>query len=219
MRPRVDSTSADHESQRPRVHEAIADELAELGSRAAFRLMGEDTARLITDFERVGIAYHAAHHENVAVAMADGYAWASGGLGLAVISRGPGLTNALTACANAVKGRRSVLVLSTDSSRDGGPLGFDAKLIDQKDMADSLGLAYSAPQTPADIVGALHEAHASVERGQPVLLAVPINVLAAAAADRPGHTPELGGQHRPPRHRRPRMSRRCSKRSTQARDR
>src|SRR4051812_32103940 len=118
-----------------RVYEAIAEELAELGARTAFGLMGEDTSRLIVDLDRVGIAYHAAHHENVAVAMADGHAWASGGVGLAVISRGPGVTNAVTACANAVKGRRPLLVVSTDNADGSGPLGFDHKRISQRDLA------------------------------------------------------------------------------------
>jgi thiamine pyrophosphate-dependent acetolactate synthase large subunit-like protein len=50
--------------------------------------MSEETAELIVDLDRPGVTYYAAAHENVAVGMADGYAWATDDVGIAIIGRG-----------------------------------------------------------------------------------------------------------------------------------
>jgi thiamine pyrophosphate-dependent acetolactate synthase large subunit-like protein len=131
--------------------------------------------------------------------MADGYAWASGGLGIAILSRGPGLTNGLTGLANAVKGGRSVVVVSCERSTDGG-LGFDlAKLLAQDTMAASVGLAYLAPREPAAVVPALRDACARAAAGEPALVAVPANVLRARGVTRPApRPPTVRGAAEPP---------------------
>src|SRR4051794_12895353 len=88
-----------------RAYHAVADELVAHGVTTVFGLMGEDGAALVTDLvERGGVRYVGAGHENAAVNMADGYAWATGGLGVAIISRGPGLTNAATSLETAGRG-------------------------------------------------------------------------------------------------------------------
>jgi thiamine pyrophosphate-dependent acetolactate synthase large subunit-like protein len=94
------------------------------------------------------------------------------------------LTNALNACTNAAKGGRAVLVVTTDGSGDGGPLGYDHKLIPTRELAAALGLRYVAPQAKKDVVEAVREAHGSAEAGEATLLVVPINVLGEDGVER-----------------------------------
>ena len=85
------------------LNEALARELQRQGVTVVFGLIGEDVVRLAIELEAIGIRYYAARHEAGAVGMADGYSRVSGELGVALISRGPGVTNAITAIATAAK--------------------------------------------------------------------------------------------------------------------
>jgi acetolactate synthase I/II/III large subunit len=79
------------------VHRVLAEDLKSLGIDTVFGLMSDDTAVLATSLDAIGIRFCGARHENQAVAMAEGYAAATGGLGIAVIGRGPATANGLHA--------------------------------------------------------------------------------------------------------------------------
>lgn len=64
------------------VHQAIAAEIQALGVDIVFGLMSDDTAVFCTSLDGLGITFHGARHENNAIAMAEGYAFATGRLGL-----------------------------------------------------------------------------------------------------------------------------------------
>jgi acetolactate synthase-1/2/3 large subunit len=49
----------------------------------------------MTMLDAMGVRIHAARHENAAIAMAEGYAAATGGLAIAIRGRGPATANAL----------------------------------------------------------------------------------------------------------------------------
>jgi thiamine pyrophosphate-dependent acetolactate synthase large subunit-like protein len=94
------------------VNDVIAAELQTQGVEVAFGLMSDDTATLILALKAIGIAFVGARHESQAVLMAEGYAFASQRLGLAIIGRGPASTNALTGVIHAAKtGSRVVVIL------------------------------------------------------------------------------------------------------------
>ena len=79
-------------------YEALAAALAAEGVDTVFGLLGNgvlDLSRELAD--RHGIRFIAARHEEVAVGMADGYARATGRIGVAIICFGPGLANAAAA--------------------------------------------------------------------------------------------------------------------------
>ncbi len=95
-----------------KVYEVVADALVTAGVKCIFGLMGEDNAPLLVAAVARGIKYYAARHENQAVAMADGYFRSTGLVGVAVVTGGPGFTNALTAINTAHRAGSSVLVLS-----------------------------------------------------------------------------------------------------------
>jgi len=101
-----------------RVYEAVAEEFRRAGVERVFGLMGEDVAKLMIEFDRLGVEYVAARHENQAVAMADGYSRASGGLGVALVTSGAGFTNALTLITTAARAGSRVIVIVGGSALD-----------------------------------------------------------------------------------------------------
>lgn len=76
--------------------ELIATYLAESGPSRQFGVLGEGNLGVATALDRLGTSYHPARREDAAVAMADGWARRTGEVGLATVTSGPGLTNALT---------------------------------------------------------------------------------------------------------------------------
>ena len=160
------------------VYQVIAEALAENGVTTTFGLMGEDTADLISDLERVGISYYAARHENVAMNMADGYS-ALTGLGVAILSRGPGITNAATAAATATRRGSQVLIISGDMPAGAGSFAGAMKKVDHAGLCRSLGVEFRSPRAPEELAGCFEEAVALARAGQVTLLAVPIDVLSA----------------------------------------
>jgi thiamine pyrophosphate-dependent acetolactate synthase large subunit-like protein len=92
-------------------HEALALELQRRGHTDVFGLMSDDTALFVATLDAIGVRFHAARHENTAIAMAEGYAAASGRLGIAVIGRGPATANALHGAMYAHRAGSRVLLI------------------------------------------------------------------------------------------------------------
>jgi thiamine pyrophosphate-dependent acetolactate synthase large subunit-like protein len=159
------------------LHRWLADALAGAGVEEVFGVMGEDTAALTVGIIERGITYRGARHEAAAVGMADGYAWASGRVGVAIVTRGPGLMNAATACRTAVQGDRRVVVICGDAPL-AGERAFDNKFIEQEPLARALGLGFFTAGDPAEALAALHGALASAGEGRPAVLAVPADLFA-----------------------------------------
>jgi acetolactate synthase I/II/III large subunit len=75
----------------------VADFVAEQGIRTAFAITGGASLHLIHSMSKhADITVISPHHEQAAAMSADAYARASGGLGLAVATSGPGATNLVT---------------------------------------------------------------------------------------------------------------------------
>src|SRR3989441_5911187 len=85
------------------VFQILAEDIHAMGIRAVFGLMSDDTAVFAVTLDGLGVKFVGARHENNAIAMAEGYAYATGELGVAVIGRGPATANGLHA---AVAGSR-----------------------------------------------------------------------------------------------------------------
>ena len=73
------------------VYQVLAEDIKAIGVEAVFGLMSDDTALFATALDTAGVRFYGARHENTAIAMADGYAYAAGRLGVAVVGRGPAL--------------------------------------------------------------------------------------------------------------------------------
>lgn len=173
----------------PGVYSLVTRALVELGVARIFGLVGEDTVVFVADATAAGIEYLGARHEAGAVAMADGYSWASGELGVCTVTRGPGITNALTACRTAVQGGRRVLVITGDVPIGGGGPTF--KNIDQGPLCRSVGLEYFPAATQAEVMTQLQAAAISANAGRPAVLAVAVDVLTSPLEGDPVLPPGL----------------------------
>ena len=114
------------------LYQVLAEDITAMGVEAAFGLMSDDTALLVTALDTAGARFYGARHENSAIAMADGYAYASGRLGVAVIGRGPALANGLHGAIYASRAGSPVLLIYGEAATVAQPNGFgpDYKAID-----------------------------------------------------------------------------------------
>ena len=159
-------------------YQALAEEIKKLGV-PVFGLMSDDTALLVATLDAMGVQFHGARHENNAIAMADGYAAASGKLGIAIVGRGPATANAVHGAGYASRSGSKVLLIFGEASNaaptsDG--LGPDTKALNSVALLTAAGLPTFVATTPGGAQGTLAEAVAAAKRGSAVALLLPVNV-------------------------------------------
>ena len=166
--------------------------LADEGVRVAFGVVGNGNFLAVAGLMAGGARYVAARHEGGAIAMADAYYRATGDVAVCTTTYGPGLTNAATGLAEAVKHRSAVLLLSGDQPTS-GPRPID---IDQGAFTAALGARTVRVTDPATARGTVARA-LELARGGPrlVVLSLPANLLGADVPDEPGaDVPDEPGQ-------------------------
>ncbi len=142
--------------------EVVGDLLVHEGVDTLFGLMGEANAGLIGHcVQRHGVRYISTRHEGGAVGMAEGYARASGRIGVATVTYGPGVTNALTAITSAARNRAQVLVVT--GQREPG-LRSRNQFIDQAAMLAPTGAGIFAIYRPSDIEAGVAAAMSFIRR-------------------------------------------------------
>ena len=98
-----------------RLTEVACNIVAEEGVDRVFGLMGDGNMTLITYLtSELDIPFHTSRHEAGGIGMADGYARATGNVGVCTVTQGPGLTNAMTALVTARKARSPLVLLLGD---------------------------------------------------------------------------------------------------------
>ncbi|MTD57584.1 thiamine pyrophosphate-binding protein [Amycolatopsis pithecellobii] len=97
----------------PAMYQAIGDAFAGEGTDVVFALMGDGNMLALADMSaRHGIRLVHVRHENAAVAMADGWARATGRVGVASVTCGPGVSQISTALTAAVRNRTPLVVFA-----------------------------------------------------------------------------------------------------------
>ncbi len=163
------------------VGKALVDMLETLDVEVVFGIPGVHTVELYRGLARSGIRHITPRHEQGAGFMADGYARATGKPGVCLLITGPGLTNALTAMAQAMQDSIPMLVISGANPRDtlGKGLGHLHELPDQHGLLAKLTPhAYSvrdAEELPVALTKAF-EIFASARPG-PVHIEIPIDLM------------------------------------------
>src|SRR3954453_4721575 len=157
----------------------VGSTLAGLGVDTVFGLAGSGNFAVTNAPVEGGARFHSSRHEGGAVAMADGWARTTGRPGVVSVHQGPGLTNTLTALAEAVKAHTPLVVLSGDTPARALRSNFR---IDQHDLVGAVGAAaemvYGTDSAAADAARALRRAE--LER-RPVVLMMPIDLQPHAA--------------------------------------
>lgn len=169
-------SAADRADQRPAptVPVAVAGALLAGGVRHVFGVLGSGNFVVTDALCAGGARFTRARHEAGAVGMADGFARMSGGTGVATVHQGPGLTNCVTALAEAVKCQTPMLVLSGDTAAAARSSNFR---IDQHGLVESVGAGvdriYSRETAFADARRALRRAR---RERRPIVLMLPVDI-------------------------------------------
>lgn len=153
-------------------HEALARAMADQGITDVFGVLGDANLYVMEAWQRAGGHYVAVAHEGAGVLAATGYASTSDGVGVATVTHGPALTNALTALVDATRARMPVLLIAGDTNPE---VRGHLQSIDQHSVVQVSGAGWEPATTPAavatDLARALRRARAE---SRPVVLNIPI---------------------------------------------
>jgi thiamine pyrophosphate-dependent acetolactate synthase large subunit-like protein len=159
------------------VAQAVAGTLADLGADRVFGVIGSGNYVATTALDARGARFVAARHESAAVCMADGYARATGRVGVASVHQGPGLTNALTGLAEAAKSRTPLLLLAADTPAAAVHSNFR---VDQAAACAAVGAAVERVNTPQSALQDVERAwRRARHHRRAVVLLLPLDVQAA----------------------------------------
>ena len=167
--------------------ELLVQALRALDVEVAFGLPGVHNLAAWKGFPDSGVRLVGVRHEQTAGYAADGYARATGGLGVAITTTGPGASNVVTAVGEAWACHTPLLVIATDIPttlrRDGAYRGVLHETVDQA--------SFFRPVTKGQVlVRSVEELYDAVVRAgllaqefpqRPVYLEIPTDLLAAAA--------------------------------------
>ncbi|WP_321390612.1 thiamine pyrophosphate-binding protein [Emcibacter sp.] len=173
------------------VYEALAADIKELGVECVFGLMSDDTAQLIAMIDSVGVRFYGARHENNAVSMAEGYAAATGRLGIVIIGRGPATTNSMNGANYANRTGSPVLMIYGDApnvEKAANSVGPDRKSLDTMALLHAAGIKTFRANDAVTARRTFVQAAAAAQHGAAALL-LPSNVQQAQvdpAATAPG---------------------------------
>ena len=151
------------------VGEALITLLEAYGVDTVFGIPGVHTIELYRGLARSKIRHVTPRHEQGAAFMADGYARVSGKPGVALVITGPGLTNAITAMAQARADSVPMLVISgvNAAATLGKGLGYLHELPDQRGMLGTVALSSQRVADAGRAAGALARAFAIFATSRP----------------------------------------------------
>jgi len=167
------------------------------GVNVIFGIPGVHNVELYRGIEEAGITHVLARHEQGAGFMADGYARATGKVGVAYVITGPGLCNIMTPMGQAYSDSVSMLVISSCLETKDTGMGR-GRLHEMRDQEGAAATVCDWSVTAPDAVGAYRLvdkafAEFSACRARPKHIQVPIDVLgdmADGAPDQPVYPPK-----------------------------
>jgi thiamine pyrophosphate-dependent acetolactate synthase large subunit-like protein len=175
-------TMHDRGVRRAPTHQVLAEDIKAMGVEQVFGLMSDDTAVFATSLDSCGVRFIGARHENMAVAMAEGYAFATGKLGVAVIGRGPATANSMHGANYANRTGSKVLIVYGEAAVPGGAvngLGPDYKSFNATGVLGAAGIRTFTASSAATARGALADAAGAAMQGGLAALLLPTNVQLA----------------------------------------
>ncbi|MCO1578105.1 thiamine pyrophosphate-binding protein [Crossiella sp. SN42] len=167
--------------------QALAAQLLAEGVRDLSGVPHDLLAPATEAIERTGgaLRFYAARHEQAAARMADGYARASGRIGVCLVGPGAGVLDALSGLATAHSRSTPVLLLAgqVPSHLIGGGLGLPHELPDQSGVLAALTTRCALARRPEQVPAMVRTAVRALRSGRPrpVALELPPDVLAAEA--------------------------------------
>jgi thiamine pyrophosphate-dependent acetolactate synthase large subunit-like protein len=171
--------------------DAVADALMAGGVDTVFGLPGVHNLALWPACARAGIRVVGSRHEQGSAYAADGYSRATGRIGVALTTTGPGAANTLGAVGEAWASHSPVVVVASDIAttlrRPGTYRGVLHECTDQAALFAPVTKARLVVGRADELGGAVEDALALARRTPrgPVYLGVPTDLLAAATAATP----------------------------------
>ena len=195
--PRIETAVTSPSATAGTAANRVVEALERLGVTIAFGLPGVHNLAIWKALSESSITLVGVRHEQAAVYAADGYARATGRLGVAVVTTGPGAANTLGATGEAMASGSPVLVIATDIPaairRPDTYRGSLHETRDQTAMFAPVTRAATLVQTAAEVgdavVAAAHTALAAPSG--PVYLGVPTDLLRHPAPELPARLPEV----------------------------
>jgi acetolactate synthase-1/2/3 large subunit len=169
------------------VAESVAQALFEAEVEHVFGLPGIHNIALWPPLAAAGVRVIGSRHEQGTVGAADGYARATGKIGVALTTTGPGAANTLGAVGEAWASRSPVLVLCSDipshGRREGVHRGFVHECVDQAGMFRPVTKETIVVDSPDDFAAAVTRAIelALTPPMRPVYVEFPTDFLGAEA--------------------------------------
>jgi acetolactate synthase I/II/III large subunit len=157
------------------IYEMLARAFADEGVDTFFNLMGDGNMHWATALSKIdGVQAIHARHEHCACAMAMGYHSATGKIGVASVTCGPGVTQISTALATAVRANIPLVVFAGESPINAK---FYNQAIDQGPIVHATGAHYVRAHSTTRMLDHVREAFyvARYER-RPVVLGVPYDL-------------------------------------------
>ena len=142
-----------------------------------FGVMGNGNAFFIDEVARSPLRFTAVRHEAGAVAAADAYFRAGGGLAVATATYGPGFTNCLTPIAEAVQAGTPVVVVVGDAPTT-GPRPWD---VDQHQIAEAVGAPTFTVDGDEPFASTARAAHHAIAHRTAVIVSIPYDLAGAEA--------------------------------------
>lgn len=161
----------------------LARQLVREGVRQVFGVPGVQLDYAVDGLAKVAdqIAYWNTRHEQSTSYMADGYARASGNIGVCMVVPGPGLLNALAGVVTAYACSSRVLCIAGQipSSAIGGGLGLLHEIPQQSQILGALTKWSGRADNPSEVPRLVHEAVRQLSSGRPrpVGIEIPPDVL------------------------------------------
>ncbi|GAB3033367.1 thiamine pyrophosphate-binding protein [Parafrigoribacterium mesophilum] len=177
-----------------KVSEAVGRSLAQWGADRVFGVAGSGNFEVTTALVAGGAQYVAARHENGATTMADGYARLARRVSIASVHQGPGLTNAMTGIAEAVKAHTPLLVIAGAVP---GTMKTSNFWIDQAAAVEALGAVAIRLESPHTALADAARAFLIARTGRTVVLGLPLDVQ-VAQIDWSGSADDLPDAPTPP---------------------
>lgn len=171
--------------------------LAANGIDTVFGIPGVHNLELYRGIAATGLRHILVRHEQNAGFAADGFARVSGRAAAAFVISGPGLTNILTAAAQAKTDSVPMLIVASTPVESSLAKGWGVlhELDDQRAMAAGVAGTARSARSAEDARDHLREAFASFQLGRqrPAYLEIPLDLLAQSTALRPERFAHVGG--------------------------
>jgi thiamine pyrophosphate-dependent acetolactate synthase large subunit-like protein len=158
-----------------KVYEAVANAFVKEGTDTVFGLLGDGQLRWWPAMaRRPGMKIVHARHEDAALAMAEGWARASGRVGVCTVTQGPGVSRMTTSLIVASRSRTPLVVFT---SKTGFNNEHAEHYLDQERLVSATGAGYIEVLTPDFAEDGVRQAfyRARLE-SRPVVLCVPMDI-------------------------------------------